>query len=330
MKKQDKIGNPELYNSENLTAELHSSAFTNTSLNPDQTIHTLFRQFSGFTMDLGEGDRKTEVRGAPGTASWKYKHFTTHLASTPQSEIMPVTETNAFAGQSDMGISHTPSQIDWGHQPGAFSSLTERSLDLKRESDQSVRMPFGATQNPLIKISEPIDSSHILKLPPDPEWGRKEVEESSEMTVDSRPGRDGRGLVFQEMDEDEDEGRNQQKGEISRSRKRRSWIWNQFFVIEEYAGPEPVLIGRVRTPYDSLKKIVLTKNSCKKNLTPKLWMIVYDFISVKLWLFSLTVFLHSGFQCCFGPHWHSLYWKNRTTHCYQLLIDINWHLHLSK
>lgn len=23
-------------------------------------------------------------------------------------------------------------------------------------------------------------------------------------------------------------------------------MWNQFFVIEEYAGPEPVLIGKVR------------------------------------------------------------------------------------
>lgn len=30
-----------------------------------------------------------------------------------------------------------------------------------------------------------------------------------------------------------------------RSRRRRSWLWNQFFVIEEYRGPEPVLIGRV-------------------------------------------------------------------------------------
>lgn len=29
-------------------------------------------------------------------------------------------------------------------------------------------------------------------------------------------------------------------------RRRRSWLWNQFFVIEEYRGPEPVLIGRVR------------------------------------------------------------------------------------
>ncbi|XP_062872176.1 cadherin-11 [Trichomycterus rosablanca] len=34
------------------------------------------------------------------------------------------------------------------------------------------------------------------------------------------------------------------------SRRRRSWIWNQFFVIEEYSGPEPVLIGRLRSSLD--------------------------------------------------------------------------------
>uniref|UniRef100_A0A3Q1HWE2 Cadherin domain-containing protein n=1 Tax=Anabas testudineus TaxID=64144 RepID=A0A3Q1HWE2_ANATE len=39
-------------------------------------------------------------------------------------------------------------------------------------------------------------------------------------------------------------------GNGSRSRSRRSWIWNQFFVIEEYAGPEPVLIGRLHTDMD--------------------------------------------------------------------------------
>ncbi|XP_061445431.1 cadherin-24 isoform X2 [Rhineura floridana] len=33
-------------------------------------------------------------------------------------------------------------------------------------------------------------------------------------------------------------------------RSRRSWVWNQFFVIEEYAGPEPVLIGRLHTDVD--------------------------------------------------------------------------------
>lgn len=34
-------------------------------------------------------------------------------------------------------------------------------------------------------------------------------------------------------------------GPEPRARRRRSWLWNQFFVIEEYRGPEPVLIGRV-------------------------------------------------------------------------------------
>uniref|UniRef100_A0A3Q2PFG7 Cadherin-24-like n=1 Tax=Fundulus heteroclitus TaxID=8078 RepID=A0A3Q2PFG7_FUNHE len=33
-------------------------------------------------------------------------------------------------------------------------------------------------------------------------------------------------------------------------RRRRSWLWNQFFVIEEYRGPEPVLIGRLHTDMD--------------------------------------------------------------------------------
>uniref|UniRef100_A0A3B4B9A4 Cadherin domain-containing protein n=1 Tax=Periophthalmus magnuspinnatus TaxID=409849 RepID=A0A3B4B9A4_9GOBI len=55
------------------------------------------------------------------------------------------------------------------------------------------------------------------------------------------------GLVFEELEEEE--------GTLGgilavRSRSRRSWIWNQFFVIEEYAGPEPVLIGRLHTDMD--------------------------------------------------------------------------------
>ncbi|CAM5154028.1 unnamed protein product, partial [Eretmochelys imbricata] len=33
-------------------------------------------------------------------------------------------------------------------------------------------------------------------------------------------------------------------------RSRRSWVWNQFFVIKEYAGPEPVLIGRLHSDVD--------------------------------------------------------------------------------
>lgn len=30
-------------------------------------------------------------------------------------------------------------------------------------------------------------------------------------------------------------------------RSKRGWVWNQFFVIEEYTGPDPVLVGRVRS-----------------------------------------------------------------------------------
>ncbi|KAM7410428.1 hypothetical protein PAMA_001731 [Pampus argenteus] len=40
------------------------------------------------------------------------------------------------------------------------------------------------------------------------------------------------------------------QGTGARSRRRRSWLWNQFFVIEEYRGPEPVLIGRLHTDMD--------------------------------------------------------------------------------
>lgn len=42
-----------------------------------------------------------------------------------------------------------------------------------------------------------------------------------------------------------------------RSRHRRSWLWNQFFVIEEYRGPEPVLIGRVRFHHYALNVLLL-------------------------------------------------------------------------
>lgn len=29
-------------------------------------------------------------------------------------------------------------------------------------------------------------------------------------------------------------------------RSRRGWVWNQMFVLEEFSGPEPILVGRVR------------------------------------------------------------------------------------
>lgn len=35
-------------------------------------------------------------------------------------------------------------------------------------------------------------------------------------------------------------------------RSKRGWVWNQFFVIEEYTGPDPVLVGRVRLLFFSV------------------------------------------------------------------------------
>ncbi|XP_050779141.1 cadherin-11 [Gopherus flavomarginatus] len=34
-------------------------------------------------------------------------------------------------------------------------------------------------------------------------------------------------------------------------RSKRGWVWNQFFVIEEYTGPDPVLVGKLHSDIDS-------------------------------------------------------------------------------
>lgn len=31
-------------------------------------------------------------------------------------------------------------------------------------------------------------------------------------------------------------------------RVKRGWVWNQFFVVEEYTGTEPLYVGKVRPP----------------------------------------------------------------------------------
>lgn len=34
-------------------------------------------------------------------------------------------------------------------------------------------------------------------------------------------------------------------GPAHRGRRRRSWVWNQFFVLEEFTGDEPLYVGKV-------------------------------------------------------------------------------------
>lgn len=48
-------------------------------------------------------------------------------------------------------------------------------------------------------------------------------------------------------------------------RSKRGWVWNQFFVIEEYTGPDPVLVGRVST----IKRFFLQLICSQTELVPK-------------------------------------------------------------
>lgn len=35
-------------------------------------------------------------------------------------------------------------------------------------------------------------------------------------------------------------------GPAHHGRRRRSWVWNQFFVLEEFTGNDPLYVGKVR------------------------------------------------------------------------------------
>lgn len=41
-------------------------------------------------------------------------------------------------------------------------------------------------------------------------------------------------------------GSKQEQGPSSLERVKRGWVWNQFFVVEEYTGTEPLYVGKVR------------------------------------------------------------------------------------
>lgn len=132
------------------------------------------------------------------------------------------------------------------------SGATDPRRDPLMESDGAVQTESDAAQYLADEDSKAVNNSsggggstgHVLRLRPAPEWSHD---------VDSK---NDPGLVFEEAEEphpqqeeqehqEEEEEEEPNQSVRSRSRSRRSWIWNQFFVIEEYAGPEPVLIGRV-------------------------------------------------------------------------------------
>lgn len=45
------------------------------------------------------------------------------------------------------------------------------------------------------------------------------------------------------------------RSKSGKSRTKRSWVWNQFFVLEEYMGTDPLYVGKVR----NLIRLCVTK-----------------------------------------------------------------------
>uniref|UniRef100_A0A8C5RPF5 Uncharacterized protein n=1 Tax=Laticauda laticaudata TaxID=8630 RepID=A0A8C5RPF5_LATLA len=44
-----------------------------------------------------------------------------------------------------------------------------------------------------------------------------------------------------------DQGQNLSDNLLLHQRMKRSWVWNQFFVLEEYTGTDPLYVGKVRS-----------------------------------------------------------------------------------
>ncbi|KAJ3602132.1 hypothetical protein NHX12_029891 [Muraenolepis orangiensis] len=45
-------------------------------------------------------------------------------------------------------------------------------------------------------------------------------------------------------------GSKEEQGLMSHERVKRGWVWNQFFVVEEYTGTEPLYVGKIHTDSD--------------------------------------------------------------------------------
>lgn len=55
----------------------------------------------------------------------------------------------------------------------------------------------------------------------------------------------------------------------SHLRTKRSWVWNQFFVLEEYTGTDPLYVGKVRTTQEKEKIIRMLNTEIDYELNVK-------------------------------------------------------------
>ncbi|KAI5103901.1 hypothetical protein C0J45_5527 [Silurus meridionalis] len=252
-RRQDSSATPNVYelDSHNKTSRLAVETQSSTIPNPNVSPVQIFRRpVIDLNPNVKDKEKKTE---AESIASAKSKHHLTHVASTPRSELMADIEANSFTSRTNNsgtvheGTSHAPSQAV---SDKSYFLDSQTQTTAKEESGQKWYAPgieLNVTQEP--KVSDFVEDSHILKLRPNPDGVGKDKGEVWEPSL-AWPLHGGHGLVFQEMEEDVGKGWSQKESDRSRSRSRRSWIWNQFFVIEEYSGPEPVLIGRLHTDMD--------------------------------------------------------------------------------
>jgi len=240
---------------DNQTAFPYSSTATSPELNRDQGVDTHINPLSEVKSALSKGQDNLGVEASDGGDS-KSKHLV-RLLSTPLSEVSLSPEKEVMISQTEPPLTstkHLPMYVPRKTNDSLPSVLTVQPLGVRlgnraadshrdplTESAHTAQTELSTAQYPADEDNKLVNSSHVLRLHPAPEWshGTKDAEMQA---VDPE---NGKGLVFEEAEEEAEAGeRMERKG--PRSRSRRSWIWNQFFVIEEYAGPEPVLIGRVR------------------------------------------------------------------------------------
>lgn len=242
---------------DNQTAFPYVSPVTTPDLNRDQGADTRINPLSEVNSALTKGQDNVGMQGSNSSDN-KSKHLF-HVLSTPRSEVSLSPEKEAMFSQTEPPFTltkHLPLYVSSETNDSPSSVLTMQPLGVKAgsraadshrdpltESVHTAQTELSTAQYSADEDNKLVNSSHVLRLHPALEWSH-DTKDAGMQAVDPE---DGKGLVFEEAeDEVKEEVHDRMEGRGSRSRSRRSWIWNQFFVIEEYAGPEPVLIGRVR------------------------------------------------------------------------------------
>ncbi|GLD51437.1 uncharacterized protein AKAME5_000449500, partial [Lates japonicus] len=246
---------------DNQTAFPYVSPVTTPDLNRDQGADTRINPPSEVKPALSKGQDNLGMQGLDNGDS-KSKHLVRAL-STPRSEVSLSPEKEVMISQTEppfTSTKHLPLYVPSETNDSPSSMLTVQHLGLRpgnraadshrdplTESVHTAQTEPSTAQYPADEDNKLVNSSHVLRLHPAPEWSH-DMQDAGMQAVDLE---NGKGLVFEEAESEvKEEPRERMEGKGSRSRSRRSWIWNQFFVIEEYAGPEPVLIGRLHTDMD--------------------------------------------------------------------------------